>query len=392
MLLAARNSCQLTDGMLEEGLSFVASYLEKSINRPIIIADHNGLIHYPCISEHFEQVDELFFCSLSAGVQYFYREDDGFLSYPVEYNGTNAYIIIQHLSKKKLAHTFSVLAESKLAIKCYFSNLYKSDQIKMDFEKELAQYLFLPNDKDLESIIALSNKPLDLHAQYCTAIIEFNTDDTQLAWKQICSFSRDYLIMSQLDVITIVWSKSLVLVLPGPSSDTDINILSKLLDLKKNIECRYHLSSTLGIGQAHELYEIKKSCYEARIALTLPRLMGKAVYVQQFSHLQIFSLLFSLNPSNLEIYCKNTLGKILDYDKTNKGDLLLTLRRLLDNCFSWKATANSLFVHINTLYYRINKIQDLLNIDLSKMETRVNLYLAIKIWDTLVYNDNISKP
>lgn len=262
----------------------------------------------------------------------------------------------------------------------------------MDFEKELAQYLFLPNDKDLESIIALSNKPLDLHAQYCTAIIEFNTDDTQLAWKQICSFSRDYLIMSQLDVITIVWSKSLVLVLPGPSSDTDINILSKLLDLKKNIECRYHLSSTLGIGQAHELYEIKKSCYEARIALTLPRLMGKAVYVQQFSHLQIFSLLFSLNPSNLEIYCKNTLGKILDYDKTNKGDLLLTLRRLLDNCFSWKATANSLFVHINTLYYRINKIQDLLNIDLSKMETRVNLYLAIKIWDTLVYNDNISKP
>ncbi|WP_198142797.1 helix-turn-helix domain-containing protein [Syntrophomonas zehnderi] len=46
----------------------------------------------------------------------------------------------------------------------------------------------------------------------------------------------------------------------------------------------------------------------------------------------------------------------------------------------------SLFIHINTLYYRINKIEHLLELDLSRMDTRVNLYTAIKIWDMLKCN------
>ncbi|HPT69952.1 MAG TPA: helix-turn-helix domain-containing protein, partial [Syntrophomonas sp.] len=48
-----------------------------------------------------------------------------------------------------------------------------------------------------------------------------------------------------------------------------------------------------------------------------------------------------------------------------------------------KATADQLYIHVNTLYYRINKIEQILNIDLAKMNARVELYTAIKVWDTL---------
>lgn len=51
-----------------------------------------------------------------------------------------------------------------------------------------------------------------------------------------------------------------------------------------------------------------------------------------------------------------------------------------------KSTADSLHIHVNTLYYRINKIEQLLDLDLSKMSAQVELYTAIKVWDTLKIN------
>jgi DNA-binding PucR family transcriptional regulator len=63
-----------------------------------------------------------------------------------------------------------------------------------------------------------------------------------------------------------------------------------------------------------------------------------------------------------------------------------TLRMLLDNNFNTRATADNMFVHVNTVHYRIGKIEQLLDIDLSAMSTRVELYTAVKVWDTLEVN------
>ncbi len=97
----------------------------------------------------------------------------------------------------------------------------------------------------------------------------------------------------------------------------------------------------------------------------------------------MFTHIFSQDTECLKEFCCRTLGSLIEYDKNNNGELLSTLRQLLDSSFNWKATAHSLFIHINTLYYRVNKIQELLELDLSRMDTRVNLYTAVKIWDTL---------
>lgn len=391
MSIAVRNAYQLIDGLLEQGLDFVASYLEKSIKRPLIIVDHNGLIHYPNLPVNAAGIDNVFIQPPSnlAVNEYAYQENDKCLYFPIECNGSSVYVIVKNLPKNRLGSSLDTLHEAKLAIKCYFSSLSKADKNKLSFEQKLAEYLLSPNPADIADIIKLSEQDLDIAVPYYVSIIEADDADLVLDWHEIYTYSRNYLKQTRPDAIPLGCSNSLLLVIPAcnfnDSLEPELN-LPVLIKYKETLENRFKLVLSQGIGQSHTLLDLKKSYHEARIALTLTRLMGTKGFDQLFSALGVCSLIFSQEVKVLRSYCYKTLGVLMDYDKNKHGDLLVTLRQLLDNSFNWKTTADSLFIHINTLYYRINKIENLLHVDLSRMDTRVNLYTAIKIWDTLKCN------
>jgi len=392
MSMAARSAYQLVDGLLDEGLSFVASYLEKAIQRSIIIVDHNGLIHYPNLPVNSAGIDNVFM-QLPASMNstaYYYMEADKSLTYPIECSGSSAYIIVKNLAPKMLASTLAVLFEAKLAIKCYFSNLNKVDKNGEVLAQKLGDFLFSPTHENIDAILKTSADNLNTQASYHVIIMEFEAEETAIDWQRVGSYCREYLKRSQPDAITLVRSNCLTAIIPAPNSnDTQEPDLDwpRLRSFKESIEDVFKIESSLGIGRSYPLTHIKKSFNEARISLTLPRLMGANSFVQTFSELGLAALIFSQDIEMLKRYCHKTLGKVLNYDRNNHCDLLPTLRQLLDNSFNWKSTADRLFIHINTLYYRVNKIEQLLAIDLSRMDTRVNLYTAIKIWDTLQRND-----
>lgn len=75
---------------------------------------------------------------------------------------------------------------------------------------------------------------------------------------------------------------------------------------------------------------------------------------------------------------RRLLGPVLDYDAAHGSDLLGTLRVFLDCSGSWTAAAARLHVHVNTLRYRVSRVEDLLGADLSNFTERVDLYLALQ--------------
>lgn len=149
------------------------------------------------------------------------------------------------------------------------------------------------------------------------------------------------------------------------------------------LENKFKISASLGTGRVYALGELEKSFNEARIAIILNQLMGRCSAIQRFSDMGIYHPIFSQDKKDIHQYCSQRLGRLIEHDWKNDGELLPTLRKLLDACVNIKATADRLFIHVNTLYYRINKIEQILNVDLGKMDTRVELYTAIKVWDTL---------
>jgi len=73
------------------------------------------------------------------------------------------------------------------------------------------------------------------------------------------------------------------------------------------------------------------------------------------------------------------LGPLVAYDRAHGADLLHTLDEFLRASGSWTRCAQTLHVHVNTLRYRIHRIEDLTGRDLDTFADRVDLFLALRL-------------
>ncbi|MBT9170299.1 MAG: Purine catabolism regulatory protein [Actinobacteria bacterium] len=71
------------------------------------------------------------------------------------------------------------------------------------------------------------------------------------------------------------------------------------------------------------------------------------------------------------------LGPLEAADKQRRGDLLSTLQLFLESDGNVKLTAQKLFVHRNTLRYRLHQIEKLLGHTLDSSAYRFSLQLAL---------------
>jgi DNA-binding PucR family transcriptional regulator len=72
------------------------------------------------------------------------------------------------------------------------------------------------------------------------------------------------------------------------------------------------------------------------------------------------------------------LNAVLDYDAAHQAGLRETLEAFLDCSGSWSRTAQRLHLHVNTVRYRIGRVEELTGRDLSRLEDRVDVFLALR--------------
>jgi len=90
-------------------------------------------------------------------------------------------------------------------------------------------------------------------------------------------------------------------------------------------------------------------------------------------------LLASVPGSVLRSFRDRLLGPLLAYDERHRAELLPTLREYLACSGSWHACAAAMYVHVNTVRYRIRRIEELTGRDLSSLDDQVDFFLALRI-------------
>ncbi len=90
-------------------------------------------------------------------------------------------------------------------------------------------------------------------------------------------------------------------------------------------------------------------------------------------------LLASVPPSVLRSFRERLLGPLLAYDDQHRAELLPTLREFLACSGSWNVCAARMYVHVNTVRYRIRRIEELTGRDLSRLDDQVDFFLALRI-------------
>ncbi|MFF2552129.1 PucR family transcriptional regulator [Nocardia sp. NPDC058058] len=93
--------------------------------------------------------------------------------------------------------------------------------------------------------------------------------------------------------------------------------------------------------------------------------------------------LFTAVPGGLQRrFAERVLGPVLDYDRKTGADLLQTLEVFLGCDGSWRQAADRMHLHLNTVRYRIGRIEELTGRDLGHLDDRLDLYLAMRTLTT----------
>jgi DNA-binding PucR family transcriptional regulator len=80
-----------------------------------------------------------------------------------------------------------------------------------------------------------------------------------------------------------------------------------------------------------------------------------------------------------------SLKQLKDYDESHKGELFKTLKVLVESGNNLKNACENLHIHRNTLGYRIERIKELTQLDLSQPEILFELAYSFRIDDFLKY-------
>ncbi|MDF2922246.1 MAG: hypothetical protein K0R57_1160 [Paenibacillaceae bacterium] len=150
------------------------------------------------------------------------------------------------------------------------------------------------------------------------------------------------------------------------------------------------LKLLIGVGKAYsQLKHTYNSHQEAVQALALHTSQHKPVLF--YEELGIFQLLLKLHDgSTLQQFIRNYLGAVLDYDLAKGSDLLTTLKVYLDNDGSKQIAAQKLFIVRQSLYYRLEKIKELLGEDFMSPENRISIQVALRAYQ-LLYPGKLSE-
>jgi hypothetical protein len=136
----------------------------------------------------------------------------------------------------------------------------------------------------------------------------------------------------------------------------------------------------VGVSKPVAAGELRGATEEARYARRLAAARTDPVCVVGHDELATHVLLLASVPDDVRhMFKERLLDPLLTYDEEHRADLVLTLETFLQHSGSWTRCAEQLHLHVNSVRYRIQRIEELTGRDLSRLEDRVDFFLALRL-------------
>jgi len=181
--------------------------------------------------------------------------------------------------------------------------------------------------------------------------------------------------------ISFLQNYSIVLLLINEKErHINLNVITDLIR-KNSKKILPEINVSIGVGEAYtEFSEIKKSYTEAEKALKITKVKEEIDKTVFYSDIGVYKILTEIdNTALLKKYYDSTVGRLNKYDEQNNTDFEKILYVFLKENGNLIQTSQKLYLHRNTLVYRINKIQELIKRDLSDTDVRFEFYMGYLI-------------
>ncbi len=192
----------------------------------------------------------------------------------------------------------------------------------------------------------------------------------------------------QKDFAVTVNENEVVLVKEIKTPDSkEIARIAKLIDTTLTEELQ--LEHVIGVGAvANQLKDVARSFKEAQIAVDIGRVFDEDLTVMNFENLGIGRLIYQLPTTLCEMFLSEVFkkGSIESLDE----ETLFTIQKFFENNLNVSETSRKLFVHRNTLVYRLEKIKKITGLDLREFDNAIVLKVALMVKKYLKSRESFS--
>ena len=144
------------------------------------------------------------------------------------------------------------------------------------------------------------------------------------------------------------------------------------LDMQLQLAC--------GVGSAKPPAKVAESFQEARLAALVSARLREGALVKhaELGADGLLALLYRERPTELQHFVDETLGPLIQHDTKYATHLLSTVESFVGHAGRLRETAGEIFVHRNTLAYRLQRAADLLGKDLKDADTQLAIQMALR--------------
>lgn len=148
-----------------------------------------------------------------------------------------------------------------------------------------------------------------------------------------------------------------------------------------NIKMEKKLTVSIGVGKIfNSVYAARSSYEDARQACRIGYFLHGPAQLTFFGDLGAYVVLHELKNSKAAFdFYETTIGKVIQYDRQNDSELFRTLAYYFKYDCNTRLTAENLYVHKNTVAYRLRAIENLTGLNLNNGEDKFNLQLCVKL-------------
>lgn len=189
------------------------------------------------------------------------------------------------------------------------------------------------------------------------------------------------------DFITAVDEKNIILVKEVEQGETyeDMNKTARVIVDMLNTEAMTKVHVAYG-NFVNDIKEVSRSYKEAKMALDVGKIFYDNQNVVAYNSLGIGRLIYQL-PMSL---CKMFLKEIIDEKTLAEFDdeILTTINKFFENNLNVSETSRQLYIHRNTLVYRLDKLQKATGLDLRVFEDAITFKIALMVAKYMNYMEN----
>ena len=285
--------------------------------------------------------------------------------YKIMVEGEMEYVLVCQVPDE----TYAVYAQMAV---CQIRNLVMSFAEQFD-RNNFMQNILLGN----MLVVDMYNKAQKLHieqAERVVFVIEIDGKKDATAMETV----KNLFVTKTRDYVTEVDEQSIVLIKDTRDMKEDEELQTLARMIVDNMHTEAMVKVRVGYGnRVHNLQDIAKSYQEAKMALEVGRIFYAERETIAYSLLGIGRLIYQLPMSLCEMFIHEVFGDEVP-DIFNE-EINTTIQKFFENNLNISETARQLYVHRNTLVYRLERLEKAIGLDIRKFDDAMTFKIAMMV-------------